>query len=129
VPMRRLAWTALGLFALGFGAGLVAQYGGVPAFAYLAGSLFLAAGVAGLALLPWRRLVPGLEPMPGLFPKPGEGERWCDRCGRTTREGPCVHCGHAPRPRKGRVRAKGDAGRKGSSAQRSGEGPAGGARK
>lgn len=98
--MRRRAWWAWGLLALGVLLGVLGRsLPGRGAWDLLGGLALLAAIVLGLTLLPfWGRLLPPLQPFPGLFRAPRASERWCGRCGNPTpRKGACRTCGHALR--------------------------------
>lgn len=105
--MRRRAWAAWALLALGILLGLLGRaLPGREAWDLLGGLALLAALVLAVALLPfWGRVLPTLQPFPGLFRAPRPSERWCARCGHATpRKGACRTCGHAPRtlPSRGR---------------------------
>lgn len=99
--MRRRAWAAWGLLALGILLGVLGRsLPGRKAWDLLGGVALLGAIVLAVSLLPfWSRVLPTLQPFPGLFRSPRASERWCGRCGHPTpRKGACRTCGHAPRP-------------------------------
>ena len=98
--MRRRAWAAWALLALGILLGVLGRaLPGREVWDLLGGMALLAAIVLGIGLLPfWGRVLPTLQPFPGLFRPPRDSERWCPRCGNPTpRKGACRVCGHTPR--------------------------------
>src|SRR6185436_16139897 len=97
--MRRRAWVAWGLLALGLALGLAGQVLPGGSTWDLFSGLFVAVAIGlAVSLLPfWRRWLAPLVPMPDLFQAPRPTERWCARCGHpTARRGPCRTCGHTP---------------------------------
>lgn len=97
--MRRRAWAAWALLALGILLGLLGRIApGGDAWNLLGGLALLAAVALGVSLLPaWGRVRPALQPFPGLFQAPRPHERWCAACGRPTpAKGACRTCGHTP---------------------------------
>jgi hypothetical protein len=100
--VRRRAWAAWALLALGIGLALLGRVlPGREAWELSGGLALLAALTLALGLLPfWSRALPALPPFPGLFRAPRAGERWCARCGGPTpRKGACRTCGHTPASR------------------------------
>lgn len=101
--MRKRAWAALVL--LGLAIALAALSRMAPALEPVSGVLLGASIVLGLTLLPpVAGLGRRLAPMPGLFARVPAGQRWCDRCGRVTAQGPCRTCGHAPKAKEPKER-------------------------
>ena len=99
--MRRRAWIAVGVLAVGLGLGAAArELPATRAWNLVAGLCLLASLAIAVTLLPWwSRWRPTVKPLPGLFAPPRGSERWCSTCGsRTPRKGACKLCGNVPRP-------------------------------